>query len=406
MKRQAFSIVLSITLASGVIGCKTSAKSESTAQNGEQNVSRPITGDDDPSKSQNANAFQEKQENKTGPAGSSANPEPPPPPPSSKGLTKEVMKNVDFHPDDLLVYRIRTVRGSLLRRYKSTPPVFDDKRSFILKIDSGVIGLRMDTLANLMNNYVFAYPHAPLKNFHFSIEGNQLKATGTVHKIMDLPFEIKGIPSATPDGKIRVHPTSIKIAGLPVKGFLHLFGVELDDVIKAREARGLKLDDNDLILDPEQVGPPPMIRGKVTAVQIVGDEVIQVFGGNKALSEVDIARLANSRSGGNYLYYRGGMLRFGKLTMANADMKIIDANPKDPFDFSIDHYNQQLVAGYSKSTPRYGLVAYIPDYYRVRKTAPTENSDKPGSKPSVESHGATIIGAVNSKRSALRAITK
>jgi hypothetical protein len=155
----------------------------------------------------------------------------------------------------------------------------------------------LDTLANLMNSYVFAYPGAPLKNFRFSIDGNQLKATGSVHKVADLPFEVKGILSATSDGKIRIHPTSIKTAGLPVKGFLHLFGVEMDDVIKAKQARGLKIGDNDLILDPEQMSPPPMIRGKVTAVQIVGDEVIMVFGGSRNLSEAEITRLANSRSG-------------------------------------------------------------------------------------------------------------
>jgi len=393
MKSKSLLFVLSIALALGVIGCETNAKSDSTEQSGQpQNVSPPVAANDDNSKSQNANAQREKekQENKSEPPSYTENPEPPPPPPSSKGLTREVMKNVDFHPDDLLVYRIRTIRGSLLRRYKSTPPVFDDKRSFILKIDSAVIGVRMDILANLMNSYVFAYPGAPLKNFHFKIEGNQLKATGRVHKLLDLPFEITGNLSATPDGKIRIHPTSIKTGGLPVKGFMHLIGVELDEVIKAREARGLKVDDNDLILDPEHMTPPPMIRGKVIAVQIVGDEVILVFGGSKNLSEAEIARLANSRSGGNYLYYRGGMLRFGKLTMMNADLKIIDANPKDPFDFSIDHYNQQLVAGYSKTTPRYGLVAHLPDYYKIRKTSPTENFGNTKSRPSVElrrSHG-------------------
>ncbi len=406
MKKKSF-LILSIALALGVISCKPSAKGEATAQSAQpQNVvSRTVAANDDNSKSQNANAHQEKekqenQEHKTEPPSYTANPEPPPPPPSAKGLTREVMKNVDFHPDDLLVYRIRTIRGSLLRRYKSTPPVFDDKRSFILKIDSAVIGVRMDTLANLMNSYVFAYPGAPLKNFNFSIEENQLRATGTVHKLLDLPFEIKGNLSATPDGKIRLHPTSIKTAGLPVKGFLHLFGVELDEVIRAREARGLKIEDNDLILDPEHMTPPPLIRGKVTAVQIVGDEVIQVFGGSKNLSEAEIARLANSRSRANYLYYRGGMLRFGKLTMANADLKIIDANPKDPFDFSIDHYNQQLVAGYSKTTPRYGLVAHIPDYYKIRKTSPTENSDKVNSKPSVGSRRSRGTGRTDSRPSA------
>src|SRR6266542_1449135 len=177
MKSKSLLFVLSIALALGVIGCKMSAKSESTEQGAQpQNVSPPVTANDYNSKSQNANAQQEKekQENKTEPPSYTENPEPAPPPPSSKGLTRELMKNVDFHADDLVVYRIRTIRGSLLRRYKSTPPVFDDKRSFILKIDSAVIGVRMDILANLMNSYVFAYPGAPLKNFNFSIEENQL----------------------------------------------------------------------------------------------------------------------------------------------------------------------------------------------------------------------------------------
>ena|ERR1051326_27533 len=359
-------------------GCKTSAQSPATInQFAQTGPSPPPSVASDNSQAQTTpNQEKSQSDNKvryeSEPTNYTANPESPPPQPSSRGLTREVMKNVNFHADDLVAYDIRIIRGSLLRRYKNKPPIFDDKRSFILNIDSAVIGLHMDTLANLMNSYVFAYPGAPLKNFHFSVEGNQLKATGTVHKIADLPFEVKGTLSATPDGKIRVHPTSVKAGGLPVKGFMHLFGVELDEVIKARQARGLSIDDNDLILDPERMGPPPMIRGKVAAVQIVGDEVIMIFGGNKNLSEAQVAQLANSRSSGNYVLYRGGMLRFGKLTMTNADLKIVDANPRDPFDFSIDHYNQQLVAGYAKSTPRYGLVAHVPDFYKVQKNAATE----------------------------------
>jgi hypothetical protein len=324
-------------------------------------------------------------ENKTESPSYAMAPQPPPPPPSTKGLTREVMKNVDVHPDDFLVYRIRSVRGTLSRTNRSTPPVFDDKRSFILNIDSAVIGVNMDTLAHMMNNYAFAYSGSPLKNFSFSIEGDQLKASGTIHKLVDMPFEMTGSLSVTPDGKIRVHETSVKAGGLPVKGFLHLFGVELDDVIKAREARGLKFEDNDLIVDPEHLGPPPSIRGRVTAVQIVGDQLILVFGSRKNLSEAEIARLANSRSGGNYISYNGGVLRFGKLTMTNADMKIVDANPKDPFDFSVDHYNQQLAAGYAKSTPRYGLVAYAPDYYKIRRDSLAQPSRQTNLKQSVGS---------------------
>jgi len=55
------------------------------------------------------------------------------------------------------------------------------------------------------------------------------------------------------------------------------------------------------------------------------------------------------------------------LTMTDADMRLIDADPKDPFDFFPDHYNDQLVAGYSKTTASGGLLVYMPDYDKVSK---------------------------------------
>src|SRR2546428_2846824 len=106
-----------------------------------------------------------------------------PPASPSEALTLTEMKNVDFHVDDTIILRIKSLRGALLRRNKSTPPVFDDKQSFIIRIDSGTIGIRTDSLADLLNNYVFAYPHAPLKKLSISTEGNQIKQTGIMHKI-------------------------------------------------------------------------------------------------------------------------------------------------------------------------------------------------------------------------------
>jgi hypothetical protein len=61
------------------------------------------------------------------------------------------------------------------------------------------------------------------------------------------------------------------------------------------------------------------------------------------------------------MYYRGGTLRFGKLTMADTDLLLVDADQKDPFDFSPERYNDQLVAGYSKNTRAHGLIVYMPD---------------------------------------------
>jgi hypothetical protein len=37
------------------------------------------------------------------------------------------------------------------------------------------------------------------------------------------------------------------------------------------------------------------------------------------------------------------VLQFGKLIMHDTDLRLVDADPRDPFDFSPEHYNDQLV---------------------------------------------------------------
>ena len=38
--------------------------------------------------------------------------------------------------------------------------------------------------------------------------------------------------------------------------------------------------------------------------------------------------------------------------MIATDLELVDMDPKDPFDFSVERWNDQLVAGYSKTTAR------------------------------------------------------
>jgi hypothetical protein len=125
-----------------------------------------------------------------------------------------------------------------------------------------------------------------------------------------------------------------------VKGLLDLLGIDMAKLIDTRKIHGLSFDKDDLILDPPEILPPPHIRGKVTAVRLEGDQIVQVFGTSAGPSFA-----ANET--GNYMAYRNNNLRFGKLTMSDADMVLLDMDPRDPFDFYLDHYKDQLVAGYS-----------------------------------------------------------
>ncbi len=270
-------------------------------------------------------------------------------------VTRAEFRNVDFHIAPGVVLGIRHLRGRMVGRAPRAPIIFDDKSSFTIDIGSGEIALDTTSLARLMNEHVFAYRGAPLRNLTFSTRGDQLVQRGVMRKGVDIPFEIRARVSLTPDGLIRVHPTSMKICSIDGGGLMKALRIELADLLDLRGARGVRVDGNDLLLDADELLPPPRIRGRLTSVRVEPGRLVQVFG------ESGAAEAPPAAEGGNYMYFRGGTLRFGKMFMVHADMRISDLDPADPFDFSLDEYERQLVAGYSKTRPDLGLEVFMPD---------------------------------------------
>ncbi len=74
-------------------------------------------------------------------------------------------------------------------------------------------------------------------------------------------------------------------------------------------------------------------------------------------------------------------MRFGKLTMDDADLQLVDKDPQTPFDFSMDHYKEQLEAGYSKITPKFGLCSFVPDFNRIAHNPAKGAKSPPAAKP-------------------------
>ena len=72
----------------------------------------------------------------------------------------------------------------------------------------------------------------------------------------------------------------------------------------------------------------------------------------------------------NFVYFRGGQLRFGKLEMTDTDLQIIDEDQRDPFDLYLAKYNRQLVAGVSRNLETYGLRVTMPDFEDLGAPAP------------------------------------
>jgi hypothetical protein len=274
---------------------------------------------------------------------------------SPPAVTHVEMHNVNYHYDNELTIHIQYLRGKLIPSRKQIPPTFDDKLSFSVSIDSAEIAISAGALTTLMNKYVFSYPGSSIKNVKIQMRGQQLEQTGTAHKGVDVPFQMRAEVSATPEGRIRLHPVSFKVLHVPVEGALHLFGLHIGDLIDPKRAPGIELVKDDLILDPSKMLPPPKMFGRVAAVAIEGDRLVQFFG----------AAAPHQSGTRNYMHFTGGTIRFGKLTMHDADLSLIDADPSDPFEFSLERYKEQLVAGYSKTTPSFGLDVFMPDITKL-----------------------------------------
>jgi len=266
------------------------------------------------------------------------------------------MRNVTMHVDQLIVLEIRNLRGEMVATSESKPVTLDDVNSFVTRIDSAEIAMSANVMSDLLNKYVFAYPGAPLKDIVITMDRGRLKQKGVMHKGVDLPFEVEGKLDVTADGEIRFHADKFSSAHVPFKGLLHLFGEDLSKLIKVKGDRGVTLEGDDIFLNPGRMLPPPRIEGRVTAVRIEGDRIVQTFGGKEAKT-LELPYRAQS-----YIYHRGGVLRFGKLTMTDSDLEIVNLSRRSPFDFSLPEYNRQLVAGYSKNTPTHGLIAFMADF--------------------------------------------
>jgi hypothetical protein len=267
------------------------------------------------------------------------------------------MGHVDFHVDSSVVLRIHSLRGALLRSSPEHPPYLDDKHSFILAIDSARIGITPTSLSDLLNHYTFAYRGSPLRKLTVTVEDGHLKQHGLMKGIS---FTVVGDLTVTPDGELRLHPSSIKAVGIGVGGLMKFFGLSLEKMVNTSGARGVRIEGNDFLLSAAELLPPPKVQGRLVAIEVSDTELVQVFG-PRPESEVH-PHLPPEPKAPNYMFFRGGVLRFGKLTMTDTDLLIVDAEPRNRFDFFLDHYNEQLVAGYSRNTPDHGLIVTMPDY--------------------------------------------
>ncbi|MGA7415212.1 MAG: hypothetical protein WBW33_32370 [Bryobacteraceae bacterium] len=267
------------------------------------------------------------------------------------------MRNVLLRDAAAGTLRVQQLNGRVSPTQSGGTISLDDKKSFLIDIDTGVISTSLTDMSRLLNERTFGYPGSPISDIVLSVKGTELKMNAKLKKGVEVPIELLGALGVTPNGDMRVHADSVRALKIPVKGLLGAFGVKIADLVDAKGAKGVSVQGNDLILDIEQLMPPPRKRGKLTDVHSEGEQLVEIFG------HPGPVKSAHWRS---YLKFEGGVIEFGKLTMHNADLVLTDNANTEWFDFDLDRYQKQLEAGYNKVTPKLGLESYMPGIGRLK----------------------------------------
>lgn len=276
------------------------------------------------------------------------------------------MKNVHLRVAKDAVVGIRQLRGEVIPTRSGSSALLDSTSSFSIRITSGTVAIESADLAVILNRFVFGYKGSPLRNLKVRTEGTQLVQSGTMRKGVDLKFTITAALSLTDSGWIRLHPTKVRVLGVNGESLLHALGLQLDDMLDLSKSAAARVKGDDIYLDPTKILPPPAIAGRLTAVRVEGNALVQEFA--RLPDDTLFSGYARADSvAPNYLFFRGGRLRFGRLEMRDTELQILDLDPSDPFDLFLAEYNKQLTAGYSRNRPNLSLQAFFPDYNDLGK---------------------------------------
>ncbi|MBV6492623.1 MAG: hypothetical protein LDLANPLL_00619 [Turneriella sp.] len=291
---------------------------------------------------------------------------------SRKG-TYMKLANLHFRLTDEISMQVKELIGESIPKGNIPFVNFDDVNSFRIDILSGEAFVKTGIMEYIFNNMVFNYDGSPLKNMKmqfFDEEENgkkvkKLRLNGDMKLVVWLGFEMTGKMYLDREKTLMViEAERIKSMGNPyTKGILDTVGLDMEKLLPVPTGRGITMRGNKIIVEPFKIFPPPQISGYISDMRL-HDDGLQLFFSSKTKVNFPPLPVRNVK---NYLYLYKGDVKFGKLTMVDARLQMVDMSQKNDFDFYLKRYQLPLAAGYSKIMGDGAVVAYIPDYRDVAK---------------------------------------
>ena len=164
----------------------------------------------------------------------------------------------------------------------------------------------------------------------------------------------------------------INVLKIPVKKILGGFHIELSDIVHKSNTPGIEISGNCF----SSIRKSCFRLRTSVVISIIRVQVpdIEVIYGGAINDETKLAQWHN------FLRLRGGTLDFGKLTMHDVDLTMIDGSDDPWFDLDLVHYQDQLVNGYTRMTAEKGSRSTCRTWTAALSSKPAHGLASAGSK--------------------------
>ncbi len=269
-------------------------------------------------------------------------------------------RSIVFHVMDGVHLNVNSVDALLEPTSTDEPVTLDDPESMKVQLLSAGATISAADMTTLLNHYALPESKLPIHSVEVSFQDNEVQITGKVHKVFEVPFKASATIGITPHGNFHLHFNKITVAGFLHKGVLDLLGLNIADLAKGAE--NFHVHDDDVDFPLHILFPAPHFSGHLQSVGIEGDKLVQVFGKPEPFAPAPVPAQ-------HYIYLRGGVLDFGRLSMHGVDLELLNKEADQTFELSLQNVFLQALPGYMKNLPDHGLVAYLGTYTDHMATA-------------------------------------
>jgi len=303
----------------------------------------------------------------------------------TRGVGMEV-HNVDYELADGVGFYIKSLKGMLVPHDASDPVNFDNPDEYDIHIYSGTVVVRPSDLDALFNHYILTDEPRALSRVSNKTSKDTLEVTvgarlfKFIPPVGGMPTTLSGPMTVSQDNKLVYTPDSVSSLGLPLLGPLKATGMSLSTITPLKR-RGVVLDDNQLIMDPQTIFPPPILNiDKIDSATLSDAGLTLVFSSPHGTPDFSPPPVDSD----SYIWMQSGDARFYGTVLVNTRLMVLNNSGKR-LHFNLYHYRGQTAAGRINGLMDGTLVVRVPNEFdHQMDDSPTNTENAPMKKQAAD----------------------